>query len=96
MEGMPNMKYIMYIFPFLMIFFFNSFSAGLSYYYFISTLMTIAIMWAIKRFMLDEAKIIAKVEANRANPSKKKAKSKFQMKLEEAQRLQQERQKGKK
>jgi YidC/Oxa1 family membrane protein insertase len=96
MEGMPNMKYIMYIFPFLMIFFFNSFSAGLSYYYFISTLMTIAIMWAIKRFMLDEAKIIAKVEANRANPPKKKAKSKFQMKLEEAQRLQQERQKGKK
>ena len=33
--GMPNMKIIMYIFPFMMIFFFNNFSSGLSYYYFI-------------------------------------------------------------
>lgn len=96
MEGMPNMKYIMYIFPFLMIFFFNSYSSGLSYYYFISTLMTIGIMWAIKKFMLDEDKIIAKIEANRANPTKKKGKSKFQQRLEEAQKLQAERQKGKK
>lgn len=96
MEGMPNMKYIMYIFPFLMIFFFNSYSSGLSYYYFISTLMTIGIMFAIKKFMLDEDKIIAKIEANRANPTKKKGKSKFQQRLEEAQRLQTERQKGKK
>ena len=96
MEGMPNMKYIMYIFPFLMIFFFNSYSSGLSYYYFISTLMTIGIMWAIKKFMLDEDKIIAKIEANRANPNKKKGKSKFQQRLEEAQKLQAERQKGKK
>ena len=96
MEGMPNMKYIMYIFPFLMIFFFNSYSSGFSYYYFISTLMTIGIMWAIKKFMLDEDKIIAKIEANRTNPNKKKGKSKFQQRLEEAQKLQAERQKGKK
>lgn len=92
MEGMPNMKYIMYFFPFMMIFFFNSYSSGLSYYYFISTLMTIGIMFAIKKFMLDEEKIHAKVEANRANPAKKKGKSKFQQRLEEAQRLQQEKQ----
>ena len=95
MEGMPNMKYIMYFFPIMMIFFFNSYSSGLSYYYFISTLMTIGIMFAIKKFMLDEDKIHAKIEANKANPKKKKGKSKFQMRLEEAQRLQQERQKNK-
>ncbi len=94
-EGMPNMKYIMYFFPIMMIFFFNSYSSGLSYYYFISTLMTIGIMFAIKRFMLDEDKIQAKIEANRVAPKKKKGKSKFQQRLEEAQRLQQERQKGK-
>ena len=58
--------------------------------------MTIGIMWAIKKFMLDEDKIIAKIEANRANPNKKKGKSKFQQRLEEAQKLQAERQKGKK
>lgn len=96
MEGMPNMKYIMYFFPIMMIFFFNSYSSGLSYYYFISTLMTILIMFAIKKFMLDEDKILAKIEANKANPKKAKGKSKFQQRLEEAQRLQQERQKNKK
>jgi YidC/Oxa1 family membrane protein insertase len=79
----------------MMIFFFNSYSSGLSYYYFISTLMTIGIMFAIKRFLLDEEKIHAKIEANRANPKKKKGKSKFQQRLEEAQRLQQERAKNK-
>jgi YidC/Oxa1 family membrane protein insertase len=46
-EGMPNLKYIMYFFPIMMIFFFNSYSSGLSFYYFISTLMTIGIMFAI-------------------------------------------------
>jgi YidC/Oxa1 family membrane protein insertase len=93
-EGMPNMKVIMYIFPFLMIFFFNNFSSGLSYYYFISTLITIIIMWAIKRFMVDEAKLHAQLQANKANPNKK-AKSGFAKRIEEAQRLQAERAKKK-
>jgi YidC/Oxa1 family membrane protein insertase len=90
-EGMPNMKYIMYFFPFMMIFFFNSYSSGLSYYYFISTLMTIGIMFAIKKFLIDDEKILAKIKANKANP-KKKGKSKFQQRLEEAQKMQQEKQ----
>lgn len=93
-EGMPNLKVIMYIFPFLMIFFFNNFSSGLSYYYFISTLITILIMWAIKKFMVDEDKLHAQIQANKANPNKK-AKSKFAMRLEEAQRLAAEKQKKK-
>lgn len=93
-QGMPNMKYIMYFFPFMMIFFFNSYSSGLSFYYFISTLMTIGIMFAIKRFFIDEEKLLAKIEEKKANPKKKKGKSKFQQRLEEAQRLQQEKQKN--
>ncbi|MGV6861070.1 MAG: membrane protein insertase YidC [Putridiphycobacter sp.] len=94
-EGMPNMKYIMYFFPIMMIFFFNNYSSGLSYYYFISTLMTMGIMFAIKKFILDEKKIHAKVQANKANPKKKKGKSKFAQRLEEAQRMQMEKQKNK-
>lgn len=90
-EGMPNMKVIMYFFPIMMIFWFNSYSSGLSFYYFISTLMTMGIMFAIKQFMLDEDKILAKIEANKATPKKKKTKSKFAQRLEEAQKLQQER-----
>jgi len=46
-EGMPNMKVIMYFFPIMMIFWFNSYSSGLSFYYFISTLMTMGIMLSL-------------------------------------------------
>ena len=95
-EGMPNMKYIMYFFPFMMIFWFNTYSSGLSFYYFISTLMTMGIMFAIKRFFIDEDKILAKIQENKASPKKKKGKSKFAQRLEDAQRLQQERVKTKK
>jgi YidC/Oxa1 family membrane protein insertase len=57
--------------------------------------MTIGIMFAIKRFFIDEDKLLAKIEAKKANPTKK-GKSKFAQRLEEAQKLQQERAKNKK
>lgn len=95
-EGMPNMKYIMYFFPFMMIFFFNNYSSGLSFYYFISTLMTMLIMLSIKYFILDENKIHAKIAANKANPKKAKGKSKFALRLEEAQKMQMDKQNKKK
>ncbi|MGV3630248.1 MAG: membrane protein insertase YidC [Bacteroidota bacterium] len=95
--GMPNMKVLMYIFPFMMIFFFNNYSSGLSYYYFISTLISIVIMLAIKYFFVDEDKLRAKMAAKKANASNggTKKKSKFQERLEQAQKAQQER-RGKK
>lgn len=95
--GMPNMKVLMYIFPFMMIFFFNNYSSGLSYYYFISTLISIAIMLAIKYFFVDEEKLRAKMAAKKANASSAgpKKKSKFQERLEQAQKAQQEK-RGKK
>ena len=98
--GMPNMKVIMYFFPFMMIFFFNNYASGLSYYYFISTLASILIMVLIKKFFVDEEKLKLKM-ANRktiaqANPKKKKEKSKFQMRLEEMQKKQQDQIKNKK
>ena len=97
--GMPNMKIIMYFFPIMMIFFFNNYSSGLSYYYFISTLTSILIMLMIKRFFVDEEKLKAKMAARKAtagaNP-KKKSKSKFQERLEQMQKAQQEQMKNKK
>lgn len=97
--GMPNMKVIMYIFPFLMIFFFNNYSSGLSYYYFISTLVSILIMVAIKKFFVDEEKLKLKMAARKAassgNPKEKK-KSKFQERLEQMQKAQQEQMKNRK
>ena len=98
--GMPNMKVIMYVFPVMMIFFFNNYSAGLSYYYFISTLISILIMLAIKYFFVDEEKLKLKMAEKKAknadNGGKEKKKSRFQEKLEEMQRKQQEVLKNKK
>ena len=39
--------------------FFSSFPAGLSYYYLCGNLSNIAIMWGIKKFFIDEDKILA-------------------------------------
>lgn len=95
--GMPNMKVIMYFFPFMMIFFFNSFASGLSYYYFISTLVSILLMLGIKQFFVDEEKLKAKMAAKQANKSNGKGKkSKFQERLESLQKTQQEKMKGRK
>lgn len=90
--GMPNMKVLMYIFPIMMIFFFNNYSSGLSYYYFVSTLCSILIMFLIKKFFVDEEKLKLKMEAkvDSGKNGKQKKKSRFQEKLEEMQRKQQE------
>lgn len=90
--GMPNMKVIMYIFPVMMIFFFNNYSSGLSYYYFISTLISILIMVAIKQFFVDENKLKEKMQAKKATVAAggTKKKSKFQERLEQMQKAQQE------
>ena len=85
-EQMPGMKIMMYIMPVFMLFVLNSYPAGLNYYYFISTLITVLQTMAF-RFFLDERALLAKLEANKKNPPKKK--SGFMARLEEAQRKQQ-------
>jgi len=84
--GMPNMKIIMNIFPFMMLFIFNSLSSGLSFYYFAANMISIGQMLAIKKYFIDEAKIKAKIEDNKSKPKKKSA---FQERLENIQREQQ-------
>lgn len=97
--GMPNMKVIMYIFPFMMIFFFNNFASGLSYYYFLSTLLSILTMILIKEVFVDEAKLkekmAARKAANQAKGGGKAKKSKFQERLEQMQKAQMEQMKKK-
>ncbi len=97
--GMPNMKVIMYIFPFMMIFFFNNYASGLSYYYFISTLVSILVMILIKKFFVDEEKLKQKMAERKlasATTGKEKKKSKFQERLEQMQKAQQEQMKKRK
>jgi len=78
--GMPNMKFIMYLSPLFMLVFFNSFASGLSLYYFVSNLITIFIMLAIKHFILDDVKIHAQIQENKLKPKKE---NKFQKKMRE-------------
>ena len=78
--GMPNMKFIMYLSPLMMLVFFNSYASGLSLYYFISNLITIFIMLAIKKFILDDEKIHAQIQENKLKPKKE---NKFQRKMRE-------------
>ncbi len=80
--GMPNMKVIMYIFPFMMLFFFNKFASGLSYYYFLANVISILQMIAIKKFFINEDKIKLQIAENKKKKSKQ-GKSKFQQKLED-------------
>ncbi|MDB4172076.1 membrane protein insertase YidC [Flavobacteriaceae bacterium] len=78
--GMPNMKFIIYLSPVMMLIFFNSYASGLSLYYFVSNLITIFIMLAIKNFILDDDKIHDRIQANKEKPKKE---GKFQAKMRE-------------
>ncbi|UCE93434.1 MAG: membrane protein insertase YidC [Flavobacteriaceae bacterium] len=93
-EGMPDMqkmmKMMMWFSPIMMMFFFNSYASSLSLYYFVSNLLTIAIMLVIKHFILDEDKIHAQIQENKKRPEKKK--SAFRQRLDDAMKQAQEQQ----
>jgi YidC/Oxa1 family membrane protein insertase len=78
--GMPNMKFIMYLMPVMMLFFFNNYASAFSLYYFISNILTILIMISIKYFIIDEDKIRLQVQENKKKPRKQ---NRFQRKMQE-------------
>ena len=86
-QEMKMMRWMMYLMPLMFLFFFNDYAAGLSYYYFLSLLMTI-IQTMIFRLAVDDKKVLAEMEANAKKKSTKK-KSGFAARLEEMQREQQ-------
>ena len=85
-SGMPGMKWMMYLMPVMFLFIFNNYAAGLSYYYFLSLLITI-IQTYIFRKVVSEEKMRAKMAEAAKKPKKK---SNFMARLEEAQRKQQQ------
>jgi len=80
---MAQMKVIIYFFPIMLLVFFNNFSAGLSYYYFISNIITMGQQLAIKKWFISEKAIYQKIEEHRKKPAKR---SNFQKRLEDMQR----------
>ncbi len=82
---MPGMKWMMYMMPVFFMIFFNNYAAGLSYYYFLSLLITIAQTYAF-RFIIKEEDVRRTMAENAKKPKKK---SGFMARLEEMQRQQQ-------
>ena len=82
--GMPGMKWMTYLMPIMFLFFFNDYASGLSYYYFISLLITIGQTYFC-RHIVDEDKMRARMKENAKKPKKK---SGFMARLEEAQKRQ--------
>ncbi|MDV3703849.1 membrane protein insertase YidC [Elizabethkingia anophelis] len=89
-EGMPNMKPLMYIFPVTFLFFLNSAASGLSWYYFVSNAINIVIILVIKYFILDEKRIHAQIQENKAKPKKE---GRFQTRMREMMEKAQDQQK---
>lgn len=82
---MPGMKWMMYLMPVFFMVFFNNYAAGLSYYYFLSLLITIAQTYAF-RFIIKEEDVRKTMAENAKKPKKK---SGFMARIEEMQKQQQ-------
>lgn len=81
---MPGMKWMMYLMPLMFLVFFNNYAAGLSYYYFLSLLITIIETYSVRLFVKED-KVRAEMAAKAKQPKKK---GWWAQKLEEAQRQQ--------
>lgn len=84
-QSNPVMKYMPYIFPVFLLFFFNNLPSALTWYYTVSNVITLALQFVIQNYIIDHDKIIAKIEENRKKP---KTKSKWQEKMEQMQEQQ--------
>ena len=87
---MAQMKWMMYLMPVMFLGFFNNYAAGLTYYYFLANMFTMTQQYFMKN-LIDENLILAQLEANKKKPAKPK--SKFQKKLEEMQKQQEQKMK---
>lgn len=83
---MAPMKFMsVWLMPIMMLFICNNLSSGLSYYYLLSNLLTMVQTFVIKKWVVKPEKILAKIEESKGKPIQK---SKWQLKLEQAQKMQ--------
>ncbi len=89
--NMAGMKFMsVWLMPIMMFFICNNLSAALSYYYLLSNIITMGMTWYIRKFVVTEEKVRAQMLLNANKPKKK---SKWQQRLEEAQKMQEQMQK---
>ena len=92
--NMAGMKFMsVWLMPIMMFFICNNLSSALSYYYLLSNIITMIMTWYIRKFVVTEEKVRADMMLNASKP---KQKSKWQQRLEEAQKMQEQMQKQQK
>ena len=84
-QNNPALKYMPYIFPFILLFIFNRLPSALTWYYTVSNVITLVLQWVINNYIIDHDKILAKIDANRKKP---KIKPKWQERFEQMQEAQ--------
>ncbi|MBD0351788.1 MAG: membrane protein insertase YidC, partial [Flavisolibacter sp.] len=84
-QGNPVLKYMPYFFPIILLFIFNKLPSGLTWYYTVSNVITLALQFVILNYIIDHDKILARIEENRRKP---KVKSKWQERFEQMQEQQ--------
>ena len=84
--NMAGMKFMsVWLMPIMMFFICNNLSAALSYYYLLSNIITMGMTWYIRKYVVTEDKVRADMMLRAKQPKKK---SKWQQRLEEAQKMQ--------
>jgi len=81
----PALKYMPYIFPFMLLFIFNRLPSALTWYYTVSNLVTLGLQFVIQNYIINHDKILAQMDEKRKTP---KAKSKWQTRFEQMQESQ--------
>ena len=84
-QSNPVLKYMPYFFPIILLFIFNKLPSGLTWYYTVSNIITLAFQFVILNYIIDHDKILAKMEEYRKKP---KSKSKWQERIEQMQEQQ--------
>ncbi len=85
----PALKYMPYIFPFMLLFIFNRLPSALTWYYTVSNLVTLGLQFVIQRYIIDHDKILAKIDEKRKAPKKKsKWQERYDQMMESQKKLQ--------
>ncbi|TDH18297.1 membrane protein insertase YidC [Segetibacter sp. 3557_3] len=79
-QNNPVLKYMPYIFPFVLLFIFNKLPSALTWYYTVSNIITLLLQYIIQNYVINHDKILAKMDDARKKP---KTKSKWQERYEQ-------------
>lgn len=85
----PMLKYMPYIFPFMLLFIFNRLPSALTWYYTVSNLVTLGLQFVIQNYIINHDQILAKIDQKRKAPKKKsKWQERYEQMMESQKKLQ--------